>query len=87
MNDNNREFVIANEAAAYYMTEDAAWEDRKNFVHNLGVLLAQTREQIIGAFLDENDRVHILYRHDYEEIVNVRMDSYTAIIKDVVKTI
>lgn len=75
----------ANETMAAYMEHDAARADRKLFVHNLGELMSQTREGIVGAYLDDNDQVHVQYKHDYEVTVNVNMDSYMAIIRDVAK--
>lgn len=59
--------------------------DRKQFVTNLGFLLKQTREQIIDCYLDDDDLVHITYVGGYEKTINVRMDSYLAIIRDVTK--
>ena len=62
-----------------------SFEDRKQFVHNLGVLLSQTREPIVGCSLDINDQVHVVYAGGHETIVNVRMDSYLAIVSDVAR--
>ena len=59
--------------------------NRRCFVQNLGCLLAQTREQIISADLDESDVVTITYSSGNTRRINVAMDSYLAIIKDVVK--
>lgn len=60
--------------------------DRKLFVKNLGDLLSQTGEQILSAELDDNDIVTIHFEGG-DKKVNVAMDSYTAIIKDVLKAI
>ena len=62
-------------------------EDRKLFVHNLGLLLSQTRNNIASCELDDYDIVTILYARGCEKQVNVACDSYTAIIKDVVKNL
>lgn len=59
--------------------------DREQFVYNLGWLLSQTCEGIKGAYLDDQEYVHVVYSDDYEVLANVNMDSYLAIIKDVVK--
>lgn len=75
----------ANETFACYMTKEPALEDRKLFVHNLGVLLSQTREGIISAELDDNEMVAVRYTHGHTEYVNVNMDSYMAIIRDVTR--
>lgn len=77
--------ILANEARAAHTTEDYAQKDRCLFVANLGTLLSQTREGIVGAYLDDNELVHILYKNGHEHLVNVRCDSYMAIIRDVTK--
>lgn len=59
--------------------------DRALFVENLGVLLSQTREGIQQAYLDYDDMVHVVYHGGSEKLINVAMDSYMAIIRDVVK--
>lgn len=77
--------IMANERRAAYMHPDMALNDRKQFVYNLGVLLSQTREGIVGCYLDDQEIVHIKFTDDYEELRNVHMDSYMAIIRDVTK--
>ena len=77
----------ANETMAAYMARNDALADRKLFVHNLGELLSQTREGVVGAFLDDNEKVHVQYGHDYEVTVNINMDSYMAIILDVARKV
>lgn len=77
--------IMANERRAAYMHPDMALNDRKQFVYNLGVLLSQTREGIVGCYLDDQEIVHIKYTDGYEELRNVHMDSYMAIIRDVTK--
>ena len=77
--------IMANERRAAYMHSDMALNDRKQFVYNLGVLLSQTREGIVGCYLDDQEIVHIKFTDDYEELRNVHMDSYMAIIRDVTK--
>ena len=77
----------ASETAAMFMTDEEALEDRKLFVHNLGELLAQTREGVISCELDDNEIVTIAYKGGGTRMVNVNMDSYTAIIRDVAKAV
>ena len=77
--------TMANERRAAYMTNSEAYQDRRQFVENLGILLKQTREGIIDAYLDDSEHVHVVYTNAYEEIINVNMDSYLAIIRDVTK--
>lgn len=77
----------ANEANASFRPHEGYMKDKKNFVKNLGILLSQTRNGITGAYLDDNDQVHIQYENDGEDTVNVEGDSYLAIIADVTKRI
>lgn len=78
----------ASETDSIFMyEEEEALNDRKLFVHNLGVLLSQTREGIAGAELDDNEIVTIKFIGGDEIHVNVNMDSYLAIIIDVTKKI
>ena len=82
-----REHYVANESKACWMDKEDALEDRKQFVRNLGALLSETRNKITHAELDDNEIVTVSYENGYELKVNVNMDSYTAIIKDVVNSI
>lgn len=77
--------VLANETRTMYFHRDRAWQDREQFVVNLGVLLSQTREGIASAYLDEKDQVHLVYVSGYEKIINVSKDSYASIVRDVAK--
>ena len=77
----------ADEVSAAYWNNDAALADRKLFVQNLGELLSQTREGILAARLDNDEFVTVIRRKGDPIRVNVNMDSYFAIIKDVVKAI
>lgn len=77
--------IWADESRAAHMHPDSALVDRMQFVVNLGVLLAQTREGIQGAYLDDQEMVHVVYKGGHEELINVNMDSYLAIIRDVTK--
>lgn len=80
---------LANEtAAAYYPDVDEALADRKLFVHNLGEVIKQTRDGVVSVELDPaTDIVTITYRGGGTHTVNVSMDSYAAIIRDVSKHI
>ena len=79
------EYNRADETQAMFVSDDKALADRKQFVHNLGELLSQTRERIVGAELDDNEIVTVTYKNDHTVKVNVNMDSYMAIIRDVTK--
>lgn len=77
------------EIKAAYMTPEDAFEDRQLFVENLGVLLSQTREGIVGCSLSRDEIVTVLFEGEagIEQKVNVNYDSYLAIIRDVVKNL
>lgn len=74
------------ETAAWNMDEVDALVDREGFVHNLGVLLSQTREDVVKCELvDAGDTVIITFKGGGTRTVNVHADSYAAIIRDVMK--
>ena len=77
------ELGIANETAMMYADKEANHQDKETFVRNLGWLLSQTREQVERCYLDEEEQVHIVFRGGSERKVNVKHDSYAAIIRDV----
>ena len=76
------------ETKAWDMDNVDALVDREGFVHNLGVLLSQTREDVIKCILiDNGDTVIIVFKGGGTRYVNVHADSYAAIIRDVMKRI
>ena len=79
--------LAANEVKAMFMNDEDALNDRKLFVRNLGALLAQTREGVVGAELDDNELVTVSCNDGYKVFINVNYDSYLEIIRDVVKCI
>lgn len=81
------ESVMANETQAMFVSDDLALKDRKQFVHNLGELLSQTSERIVGAELDDNEIVTVTYTNGHTVTINVNMDSYLAIVRDVTKNL
>ena len=80
----------ANESFAaemYRIGDKETYEaNRKLFVKNIGELLSQTSEQVLSAELDDNEIVTIHFVGG-DKKVNVAMDSYVAIIKDVLKVL
>ena len=64
--------------------KEGCLKDRKLFVENLGELLSQTNRQVISAELDDNEIVTVHFEGG-DKKVNVNMDSYLGIIKDVLK--
>lgn len=79
----------ANESTAAFMTDKAAFVDRQQFVKNLGWLLSQTRDGVLGCDLvspsESEEYVVVTYRGGAQKEINVYMDSYAAIVKDVAK--
>ena len=76
------------ETKAWNLDEVDALVDREGFVHNLGVLLSQTREDVVKCELvDRGDTVIITFTGGGTHTVNVHADSYAAIIRDVMKHI
>lgn len=76
------------ETKAWNMDEADALADREAFVHNLGVLLAQTRGDVVKCTLiDRGNTVVITFKGGGRRTVNVHADSYAAIIRDVMKHI
>lgn len=76
------------ETKAWDMDEEDALVDREAFVHNLGVLLSQTREDVVKCELvDRGDTVVITFKGGGTRTVNVHADSYAAIIRDVMKQV
>ena len=74
------------ETKAWDLDEEDALVDREAFVHNLGVLLTQTREDVVKCELvDRGDTVVITFKGGATRAVNVHADSYAAIIRDVMK--
>lgn len=86
---NEYDLSKANERIAAFMTDEAAFVDRRDFVQNLGWLLSQTREGVFSCDLESpsesEEYVVITYLGGAQKKVNVFMDSYAAIIRDVIK--
>ena len=79
----------ANETRAGIMTEDGAIRDREQFVRNLGELLSQTRDGVVGCELIDAEKptehVLVTYRGGGTRRIGTHMDSYAAIVRDVAK--
>ena len=76
------------ETRAWNMDEEDALVDREAFVHNLGVLLSQTREDVVKCeLIDRGDTVVVTFKGGGTRTVNVHADSYAAIIRDVMKQV
>lgn len=83
----NKFGVKANETKMMFADEEANRRDKEIFVRNLGWLLSQTREQVERCYLDEEEQVHVVFRGGSERTVNVKYDSYAAIIRDVMRVL
>lgn len=79
--------VPANESKAMFADDEGAFDDRRQFVKNLGFLLSQTREGVTSAELMDTDVVAVRFEDGAVQGVNVKCDSYMAIIRDVAKAI
>lgn len=73
----------ADEGAMMFANSDQELNDRKLFVHNLGELLSQTRDGVVSCELDDNEIVTITYHGGGTRQVNIFMDSYGSIVRDV----
>jgi hypothetical protein len=78
---------MANETDACYLSKEAAFQDRRLFVRNLGVFFRQTRDGVESMELSDDEVVTITYRGGGTHSVNVHMDSYAAIVRDVAKNV
>ena len=87
MNYNEINMKLADENGVMFADDEESLADRKLFVHNFGIMLSQTREQIVSAGLDDNEIVTVRFGNGYEKYVNVNMDSYSAIMRDILKNI
>lgn len=77
----------ANETMAAYLNDQDAIRDREIFVRNLGWLLSQTRDGVVGCELidaeKDTERVIVTYKGGGKREINTRLDSYAAIVRDV----
>lgn len=83
--------MIANEVRAACMSDDDAIRDREIFVQNLGDLLNQTRESVVGCKLVDAEKptehVLVIFKSGITRKIGTYMDSYAAIIRDVLEGI
>lgn len=69
--------------------EDATVEvaDRGDFVHNVGVLASQTREGVekIEYFRKDDEELAIIFykKSEFTKKINIRHNSFTAIVRDI----
>lgn len=83
-----RVYIPANESARMTMTKEEAHKDKALFIENFANLLGQTREAIFDLTLSEDGNTcTIKYEGGGTRDVNIHMDSYTAIMRDVLYAI
>lgn len=77
---------------ATMFTEDlcAIDADRRDFVHNVGVLAAQTRlgvQKIDYFHMDSHEYAYIYYKRGEVKKVDISHDSFQAIVLDIFKNL
>lgn len=78
-------WIRADETRAFATDREVYQYDRQVFANNLGWLLSQTREGIIGC--EMQDHYVIVKFRNCEKKIDVSCDSYLGIIKDVLSHI
>lgn len=81
-----------NESKAMFYDDEAAQIDRADFVRNVGALASQTREGVVSIeyaleSMNDTELAVIHYKNGYTKLVNIRADSYSAIVRDIFKQI
>lgn len=78
----------ANEERMMFASAEENHKDKVLFVHNFANLLCQTREQILDLTLsDDGEEITIEFDGGGTRKVNIALDSYIAIMRDVLKAI
>lgn len=81
-----------NETKAMFYDNDAAIADRADFVRNVGSLASQTREGVVSIdYLPETESetelAVINFKGGAKKYINIRCNSYSAIVRDIFKNI
>lgn len=79
-----------NETKAMFLDDEGAMLDRADFVRNVGALASQTREGVTSIEYapeteNETEYAIIHYKNGLTKRVNIRLDSYSAIVRDIFK--
>lgn len=79
-----------NETKAMFKDDEAALADRADFVRNVGALASQTREGVTSIEYapeteNETELAVIHYKSGATKLVNIRANSYSAIVRDIFK--
>lgn len=80
------------ETKAMFMDDEAALADREDFVRNVGSLASQTREGVVSIdYLPETENetelAVINFKGGAKKYINIRCNSYSAIVRDIFKNI
>lgn len=78
------------ETKAMFMDDEAALADRADFVRNVGLIASQTREGVESIEYapekdNETELAVIHYKGGATKIVNIRHNSYAAIVIEIFK--
>ena len=78
------------ESKAMFYDDEAAQLDRATFVRNVGALASQTREGVVSIeyapeTMNDTELAVIHYKNGHTKLVNIRADSYSAIVRDIFK--
>lgn len=84
MTENTIQLEHADEAKAMLLSEPEQFSDAQHFIINYGIILSQMREGIKGAYLTDDQIVHIMYKDGTEKQISVDGDSYHAMIYDII---
>lgn len=76
------------ETKAMFYDDEAAQSDRADFVRNVGALASQTREGVVSIeyapeSMNETELAVIHYKNGTIKKVNIRYNSYAAIVRDI----
>ncbi len=81
-------FRPADESGMMFASNEEVHKDKALFIHNFANLLRQTREQVMDlALSDDGNEITIEFEGGGTRKVNIALDSYTAIMKDVLKAL
>lgn len=84
-------YLMISENISFELEDKTAiYADRRDFVHNVGVLASQTREGVKRVYLEKLDNEEyavIEFKDGYQRRVNIYADSYAAIVRDVFKAL
>lgn len=78
---------VCSESDRKYMEKNRRYDDKMNFVRNIGAVMSMSRERITGCELIDDDTVVVTYMSGYTKEINIACDSYIAIMQDILRQI